>query len=157
ERIPPSSLSRMLELQRAPAGSAPDVARLEPLLRDLRETPKPQTWWERFKQWVQGLIDAGSRSTQLPWLQQWLDRLTPGKLVLKIVGYALMALIVIAASVIVARELRASNWRSPAWRRRASGVAAAVDADETTLDLEALRRLPVAERPRLLFQIVAAR
>lgn len=157
EKITPDSLQTLLALQRASLRAAPDVARLEPVLRELREPPKTPTAWERLKQWLQRFFDRGSGPGRLPWLERWLDLLSPGQLALKIVGYALMALVVGAAVFIVVREIRASNWRLARGTRRRGPAVPDDDGGDASADRDVLQRASPAERPRLLFRLVAAR
>jgi hypothetical protein len=153
-KLTPDSLGTLLALERSSRRSAPDTGALEAILRELHEAPAPQGAWARFKQWLQRLFDSGG-ATRLPWLQQWLERLTPGALVLKLAAYALMALVVVAAALIVVREIRASNLRFA--RRRHTAAAVSAVSEEPGTDRDALHRVPAAQRPRLLFRLAAAR
>jgi hypothetical protein len=90
---------------------APDTASLPKALESLQEqTPKIPSWWQSLKSWLKNWLSR-SDSALASWLNRLLDRWSAQTDVsvtfLKIVMYCLTALVVIAAVVIVVREIRA--------------------------------------------------
>jgi hypothetical protein len=90
---------------------APDTASLSKALESLQEqAPKISSWWQSFKTWLKNWL-ARSDSALASWLNRLLDRWSAqtdeSVTFLKIVTYCLTALVVIAAVVIVIREIRA--------------------------------------------------
>jgi hypothetical protein len=90
---------------------APDTALLPKALESLQEqAPKISSWWQSFKTWLKNWLSR-SDSALASWLNRLLDRWSAQTDVsvtfLKIVTYCLTALVVIAAAVIVIREIRA--------------------------------------------------
>ena len=90
---------------------APDTASLPKALKSLQEqAPKNSSWWQSFKTWLKNWLSR-SDSALASWLNRLLDRWSAQADVsvslLKIVTYCLAALVVIAAVVIVIREIRA--------------------------------------------------
>jgi hypothetical protein len=91
----------------------PDSARLQTIARFLRPPPEPPNWWERFKTWVGSWLDPerGQWPDWLRWPTQW----RPGNALL----YGLIGLVLIAAAVVIAMELRAAGVLGAGRRRRA--------------------------------------
>ena len=91
----------------------PDSSRLQTIARFLRPPQPPPTWWERLKTWVRNWIDPehGQWPNWLRWPTQW----RPGNAVL----YSLIGLVLIAAAVVIAIELRAAGVFGAGRRRRA--------------------------------------
>lgn len=90
---------------------APDTAALPKVLESLQEkTPKVSTWWQTFKTWLKDWLSR-SDSSLASWLNRLLERWSAqtdmSVTFLKIITYCLTALVVIAAVLIVVREIRA--------------------------------------------------
>jgi hypothetical protein len=90
---------------------APDTASLPKALESLQEqAPKISSWWQSFKTWLKNWLSR-SDSALASWLNRLLDRWSAQTDVsvtfLKMITYCLTALVVIAAVVIVIREIRA--------------------------------------------------
>ena len=112
---------------------APDTASLSKALESLQEqAPKNSSWWQSLKTWVKNWL-ARSDSALASWLNRLLDRWSASTDVsvtfLKIVTYCLTALVVIAAVVIVVREIRAAGVGRRA-RRRAGAESSNTVAPE---------------------------
>ena len=149
------ALGALLNATRAPAQRGPDPGAVDAVLAQLVDKPQQLSWWQRFRNWLQRLMTP-RESGGSPWLTNWLERLTLGKLVRDIVVWAVMGLVVVAAVIVLVREVRASGLRWPGARRgglRASQVAevpAAIDGVAGWRDLE------LAQRPAALFRQIAA-
>lgn len=90
---------------------APDTASLPKALESLQEqTPKFSSWWQSLKTWLKNWLSR-SDSALANWLNRLLDRWSAQTAVsvifLKVITYCLTAFVVIAAVVIVIREVRA--------------------------------------------------
>ena len=92
---------------------APDTASLSKALESLQEqAPKTSSWWQSFKTWLKNWLSQ-SDSALASWLNQLVERWSAHTAVsvtfLKIITYCLTALVVIAAVVIVLREVKAAG------------------------------------------------
>lgn len=96
------------------AGHAPppDSSRLKTIARFLQPPPELPNWWERFKTWVWNWFDP-QRGQWPDWLR-WPERWRPGNALL----YSVMGLVLIAAAVVIAMELRAAGVWGAGRRRR---------------------------------------
>ena len=90
----------------------PDSSRLQTIARFLRPPPALPNWWERFKTWVGSWLDP-VRGQWPDWLR-WPTRWRPGKALL----YGVIILVLIAAAVVIAMELRAAGVFGEGRRRR---------------------------------------
>jgi len=97
----------------------PDSSRLQTIAQFLRPPPEPPNWWERFKTWVGSWFDPerGQWPDWLRWPTQW----RPGNAIL----YSVMGLLLIAAAVVIAMELRAAGVFGAGRRRRAPSKGSA--------------------------------
>jgi hypothetical protein len=117
---------------------APDTASLSKALESLQEqAPKTSSWWQSLKTWLKNWL-SHSDSTLASWLNRLLDRWSASTEVsvtfLKIITYCLTALVVVAAVVIVVREIRAAGVGRRA-RRRARAESQHPVTPETDLEL----------------------
>ena len=117
---------------------APDTASLSKALESLQaQAPKGSSWWQSLKTWLKNWL-ARSDSTLASWLNRLLDRWSASTDVsvtfLRIVTYCLTALVVIAAVVIVVREIRAAGVGRRA-RRGAGAESSNTVAPQTDLEL----------------------
>jgi hypothetical protein len=153
-------LAQLPSLQRPALRSAPLTATLAPVLQALPGSAQPASWWQRLKLWLSERLGARAPAALPTWLGEWLERLTPGELLQLILRHVLVGGLVIAAALIVVRELRAAGVRLPwpwsARGRRGAAQDAVPEAPDATA-LQALRCAPLAERPGLLFRLVVAR
>lgn len=106
-----AELGGLAERYSSSSRHAPDTASLPKALESLQEqAPKISSWWQSFKTWLKNWLSR-SDSVLASWLNKLLDRWSAQTDVsvtfLKIVTYCLTALVVIAAVVIVIREIRA--------------------------------------------------
>jgi hypothetical protein len=78
-----------------------------------RETPRAAgTWWDSVKQWLNRWLTQ-SDSLISKWVNRWLERWQEhgqvSSVVLELISYALTALVVCAAILIIVREIRAAG------------------------------------------------
>jgi hypothetical protein len=118
---------------------APDTTALPGILDSLKDQQAPTggSWWQslktRLKQWL-----AQSDSALARWLNRMLDRWSTqfdlSVTLLRIIAYALTALVAIAAIIVIVRELKAAGIgrRAP---RAGDATPTAPDASETQFDL----------------------
>ncbi|MEJ0100304.1 MAG: hypothetical protein WDO12_11470 [Pseudomonadota bacterium] len=155
DRIDARSLDELLAATRAASHAGPDPGQLDSVLKDLHAKDAPESRWQRFRRWLERLLMPRAGGSASPWLSQWLQRLTPGKLVSEIILWGLMITVVVAALIVVVRELRASElrWANPLRRARRAGTAAMPGPADETVEW---RQLDVPQRPAALFRYVAA-
>ncbi len=121
-----------------PQSHAPDTVSLSNALVSLQEqAPKSASWWQSFKTWLRNWLSQ-SDSALASWLNQLLERWSANTDVsvtlLKIITYCLTALVVIAAVVIVLREVKAAGVGRRAGRAAQAKSANAI-TPETDLEL----------------------
>lgn len=142
-----------------PAQVAPDAGAIRAVLDQLarEQVQTPRSWRAAFMEWLRSWFanrDAGSSG----WLDRLLERLALSIDVVKALTYGLLALVVVAAVVLVVRELRAAGLLS-----RRGGFAPRSDAaampgtgasapDIVDLDAVALR-----DQPAVLLRLLVAR
>jgi hypothetical protein len=119
---------------------APDTASLPKALDSLRtQAPKISSWWQSLRTWFKNWLSR-SDSSFANWLNRLLDRWSAHTDVsvtfLKILAYCLAGLVVIAAMVIVVREIRAVRVGQRA--RRAQAKSSNSNPLETNVELELL-------------------
>jgi hypothetical protein len=157
ERLDTAALGALLNVTRQAAQRGPDPARLAAVMQDLRGTPGPTSAWQRFKDWFARTFLSRRAGGSFTWLEQWLERLTPGKLALELLVWGLLIGVVGAAVFVIVRELRAAapSWWHPLRRREVSATADA--SPFPSAEDDDWRRHPLPQRPALLFRHVARR
>jgi hypothetical protein len=152
EKITPASLPSVLVLNRESQREGPDVRRAAAALQGVADGPVSQSRWARLKAWLLERLTGNSSSAQ--WLSDWLTKHSPSAAMLKVVLYALFALVVVAAVVVVINEMRAAGFL----RRRASHGSVVARVQHVTasgnLTLADIRDVPVPMRPALLFRLL---
>jgi len=157
-----AELGQLIERERSASGRGaagarppPSAGLLAPVLRDLGAADEERGGlWARLKRWLRSVSDTRDDTPGSGWASRLLRRIDPGEAVLRALGYAALAVIVVLALAIVMNELRAAGLLRPAGRRRAAGRLA---DDATTLAAPTLRdltRVAVTERPALLLRLV---
>jgi hypothetical protein len=129
-------------------------AALESLETDRRASKV--TWWDRLREWLRSRLKPDEEEPPT-WLFKWLDELSRHETALRVTGYALFGLIVIAALWIVINELRAAGVFGARARRRARSAATLASARAarglTLADVESSDPL---NRPSLLLKLLLA-
>jgi hypothetical protein len=149
-----SALADRYDGSAAPPMPLPDSSRLQTIARFLRPPPEPPNWWERLKTWVVSWFDPerGQWPDWLRWPAQW----RPGNAIL----YGVMGLVLIAAAVVIAMELRAAGVFGAGRRRRAPPKRSATDIPTNSAHWQEPGRIdePVEQLgpERLLRVLVAA-
>jgi hypothetical protein len=133
---------------------SPDIAPLAQILQSLKQqqTPAIKSWWDAAKDWLRDWL-THSNSAFAKWLNEWLDHLDVSGHALDKVIYFLMALIVIAAIVVVAREIRVGGRSRPRAQRT---TAPEPDLRATGLSVQARQLAGVRELLRLLIERLLA-
>lgn len=91
--------------------TSPNTASLPEILSTLtrQQTPAVRSWWDslksRLREWL-----THSDSAVAKWLNQWLEHLEVSGTVLNAAVLSLLALVVIAAVVVIVREIKASGF-----------------------------------------------
>jgi hypothetical protein len=133
---------------------SPDIAPLAQILQSLKQqqTPAIKSWWDAAKDWLRDWL-RHSNSALARWLNEWLEHLDVSGHALDRVIYFLMALIVIAAIVVVAREIRVSSRA----RRAAQRITAPEpDLQATEVSVRARQLAGVRELLQLLIERLLA-
>lgn len=134
--------------------ASPNVAPLAPILQSLRQQQIPisNSWWDAARAWLRDWL-RHSDSALAKWLNEWLEHLDMSEHALDWAIYSLMALIVIAAVVVVVREVRLSTRARRAGSRSAAALgheSQAVGPSGGTKQLTGVRELLQSLVERLL-------
>jgi len=145
-----SALAERYDRAAAPVPSQ-DSSRLQTIARLLRPPEPPPTWWERLKTWIRNWLDPehGQWPAWLRWPTQW----RPGNGLL----YSLAALVLIAALVVIAIELRAAGVIGTGRRRRTLAKRPATNtytAPEPLADPMLLQEIGGPLRPERLLRLL---
>jgi len=139
----------------APARSL-NVANLQPILASLAaHNQAPQGWWARLRSWLRAVLsrsdmDKGADFGRL------FRRVSLPEFVLDVITYVILALVVAFAGFIIVNEWRARGIRSAPLRAH-SAAAALSSAPIAELSWQDIEHAGLAERPRLLLELIAAR
>jgi len=130
----------------------PDPASLQRIARQLEAPAGVPSWWERLKSWLASWLDS-DRNRWPAWLRSL--RLSRGAALALVFGS--VALVVIAAAVVVARELRAAGafGLRRAQRAQSAGIqpTAVTERSLTSMDIDAA---PEHLRPVILLRLLVA-
>lgn len=144
------------EPRRGPGTDVPQVAHVAAVLAALAPAQRKQHgWWERFKGWLREMLSVRESSARPGWLARVLDALKTRAGFVRVVALAALAVVALLAGAIVVSELRAAGLLRLGPRRRAADAGAAESG--AAAELAAIEAASPAERPRLLFELVAAR
>jgi len=132
-----------------------DTGGVAPALATLGEEEKEElTWWDRVREWLRTRLQSESEDTP-NWLIEWLEKLDEHERMLQIIGYALFALIILAAGWIVFNELKASGvFAARAVRLSRSDAARAVERSGRVPTLDDIERSDPANRPSMLLALL---
>jgi hypothetical protein len=145
------------ELQTRPGAQTPQVATLQPILRQLDLPSEDQAAWSRFNEWLREVFTPREQDTHGGWLARLLGAVSLSDAVARLISWACLGVVVVLAAVIVMNEFRVAGVFT---RRRAPGKAARRHAPTEaprSIEWEDVQNALPAERPRLLFQLIAAR
>lgn len=81
------------------------------------------TWWDRLLDWLRNRFRPEEEESS-DWLYKWLDELAGREFAMRIVGYTLFGLVVLAAAWIVINELMVAGVFGVRWQRRLRSAAA---------------------------------
>jgi hypothetical protein len=159
KRLDHDGLVMLMSLTAAPTAHSvapPDPAAVAAILREFTKAPAHQLgWWERFKAWCLKWFAPASRNAPSVRLPAWLSKFSLSQAVATALFYSLLGLLVIAVLWMVRNELRAAGLlgRSRAGPNNTRpSFAGSVSA---SLSLERVLKTPLAQRPALLFRLLA--
>jgi hypothetical protein len=138
----------------------PDVARLPAALADLTQARSVRDgWWPRAKEWLRDVFERRAHDGDDNWLLRLIGQNGLPQTVIELTSYAALMLVVALAGVIVLNELRIGGipgrWRAnPRILRLARSHA---DAEGDAVSWDAVQRAPLAQRPRMLLEIIVAK
>jgi len=146
----------MVQLSQAQKSRVIDTGGVAEALNSLEEELRASkvTWRDRLVEWLRSQFRQEEAESP-DWLYKWLDELAGHASAVRVVGYTLFGLIVLAAVWIVINELMAAGVFGERWRRRLRGdtVTGAVLASQapSLADIEAGDPL---NRPSLLLVLL---
>lgn len=141
---------------REPVPRAPSVGAVPGVLSGIADEtqPPPRSWWARLKDWLHDLFTRSERAPRAP-LPEWLRGLAPSAAAWRVIEYLIIALVIVAAVVLIARELRAEGVLETHGRRRRRRADGA--PDDPTMAAEPVDAAPPERRARLLLELLVQR
>lgn len=114
------------------------------------------TWWDRLREWLRSRFRPDEQE-QPTWLYEWLDELSRHQTAVRIIGYTLFGLVVLAAVWIVINEFRATGvFGARRQRRSRSAVTLASAGSRQGLTLSDIDGSDPLSRPSLLLALLLA-
>lgn len=146
------------ELATPAAQRTPRISRLNPVLTDLGAKGQERSGaWARFKKWLRAIFEKGGQRTEDSWLHRMVLRVGVSDAVIELITYIAMGAVVALAALIVMNELRAAGVFARTRRRRpGEGKEVGASAEGLKPTWSDVERASLAERPRLLLELVAA-
>jgi Domain of unknown function (DUF4129) len=155
ERFDRNSLLGLQALLHPTPGAGPEVATLEPILRELRPpVATTRSWWQRLWDWIVRRFTGKEPPPTDAWLSEIVRQMINARwLWISLIGCLLVA-VVIAVIVVVVREARVRRERmdQPVAAPRPGAVPGPADSR-----LALLRRAPLEQRPAQLFAMLISR
>jgi hypothetical protein len=129
---------QLTEHYAGPTSHGPALEALPAILDSLnrQQAPKLESWWQSFKNWLKQWLNH-SDSSLANWLNHLLDRWSThvdlSVAWLKMITYGLTALVVMAAIIVIVRELKAAGIMRHA-RKAAQAAPSVPDAPQSQFD-----------------------
>jgi hypothetical protein len=144
----------------APQVRKPSIARLPAALAELaRENSVHDGWWPRTKEWLRDVFERHAHESDEDWLSRLIGQNGLSQTVIELTSYIALLLVVLLAVIIVLNELRVgglTRWLGA--RVTTPGrPEVAVQVERGALSWGAVQRAPLAQRPRMLLELIAAR
>jgi hypothetical protein len=108
--------------------SAPNIDSLQPILQSMQPRMQDESWWDGAKRKLRNWLKT-SNSVLARWLNDWLEHIDVSEHALDTAIYAVMALLVLAAAIVLAREIRISGLRRRSKELTAAGARAGSSAE----------------------------
>jgi hypothetical protein len=106
-----SDLSQLVQrYSDSPRRSAPDIESLQPILQSMQLRMQDESWWDGAKRKIRNWLKT-SNSALAKWLNDWFEHIDVSEHALDTAIYAVMVLLVLAAAIVLAREIRISGLR----------------------------------------------
>lgn len=132
---------------------------LQPVLERLGEVDRKRgSALARFQGWLREVLDRRDEPSSDGWLARLLSRMSVSDAVARVISWACLAVVVVLAGVIVGNEFRVAGVLAR-WRRKIDegDVAGAPGRGLRALSWSDVQAAALADRPRLLLQLIAAR
>lgn len=134
---------------------APDIRRLKAVLNGLAGTSS-EGWWSRFKAWLRSILETREQSTDESWFTRMVSQVGISQSLRQLIAYAALTIVVLLAAVIVINEVRAAGLlpkRGDVARKRHRPG----DTRAPHMAWSDIERAPLAEKPRLLLELIVRR
>jgi hypothetical protein len=146
------------ELATRSASHTPRVERLKEILTDLGSTGQQRSGaWTRFKKWVRSLFERAGRQDREGWVSRLVSRVGVSDAVIEVITYVALGLVVALAGFIVLNELRLAGVLGRRRAGNARGDESGTAADRSKVTWGDVERAQLADQPRLLLALIAAR
>ena len=118
-------------------------------------------WWARTKAWLRDVLERREEEAG-SWFSRVVGQNGLSQAMIELVSYVALALVVVLAVVIVVNELRVDGVLGRLWRRYVIRQPAAVPVGAerngaAVLSREDVRKAALAQRPRMLLDLIASR
>lgn len=151
-------LQRLRALMMAEAVQAPrrvDPAGVSGIVEEIETTQaaREMSLWEKFKAWLEKILNRKSGRKESSWLSDWLKEHKPSEEVMTRIGYGLLVLLVAGALWIVYSELRAAGMLGR-WSRQRRAAAADAGLGSAARRPTSLANAGDEEQPALLIALL---
>jgi hypothetical protein len=143
---------------RASADEVMSLASLDPIVAGLggdAQQEDSESLWERFINWFGDLLSGGTEYSP-NWLSEWLSNIEVSATLIEVVFWVSSALIIVAAVVVIVREVRAARGGRPAgsFKDAQSGQIDDVRIDGRPLTLADLENASRSDKPSILLRLL---
>lgn len=149
-------VARELEAQSS-AGPQPNVAHLNEVLLELGPAARQNgSLWQQFRAWLRMVVERNRKADSSTWLDRLIQRTGRSQTVVELLTYGSLALVVLLAAGIIFNELRSAGVLR-ARRRKLRNLSVDGAAHGEARSWSDVEHAPLAEKPRLLLELVVAR
>lgn len=137
-------------------GPHPSVAHLNEILAGLGPASRGDSLWAKFRGWLRDVVERNRKADNGSWIDRLIQHSGRSQTMVKLLTYGSLTLVVLLAGLIVFNELRAAGILRSRARRRAERAAARAPSPGR-LSWADVEQAPLADKPRLLLELVVAR
>lgn len=145
------------ELSTRASARTPRVERLNEVLAGLgSQREEGSGAWARFKRWLRSLTEQ-PQGQNAGWFDRMVSRVGISDAVVEIVTYVALGAMVVLAVIVVLNELKAAGLLGRRGRDEAAGPHGGADETARVPTFSEIENAPLAERPKMLLELIAAR
>jgi hypothetical protein len=146
------------ELATRPSARTPRVERLNEVLASLGEQREEGGGtWSRFKKWLRELMDRRDRQDRAGWFDRMVSRVGISDAIAEVISYIALGAMVVLALIVVLNELKAAGLLGRRSKSAQDDAPANAPMARPTPVFSEIERAPLAERPRMLVELISAK